>query len=348
MEKEAEDKYFAEKTMNRYYKSIKYDITSYYNNISKIIENSPAFFEEDLKYILLYKTAMLTEDKITIDVNMSIELEEKYEFLRFPPITSRNTLTQCNNFVRDLKKVVEENIGFLEQYEISIDDHSLILKNVNVDFQLALMFYPEFRNLYQKKARCKYDHQSMINVIRNVEMISEISNVDKVLNLYVSEWLTGLNLCMLCTKYYHILSKRKEYDKNMKETLILLFREFAELPNVFSRIQIVKEFMEPVIFFENDTKKQLTVIRNVVKNIGKRYKGMLVKIDGKIQERLKNSQSAYIQGFKAQCKKIEYFKKVNRVLGKDSFIFVKQYPVIKENPSIYQDLQKEYLKKYKK
>ncbi len=347
---EGKEKYFKEKTKNRYYQSIKYDITSYYNNIAKIIENSPAFFEEDLKYILLYKMAMMTKEKITIDINMSIELQDNYNFLNFPPTTSRNTLTQRNNFAKYIKKVVEEEpIAFLEQYKISVDERnqSLILKNANVDFQLALLFYPEFRKLFQKNVRCKYDYQSMVNIIRNVGMMSKISNVDKVLNLYVSEWLTGLNLCMMYTKYYSILLQKKECDKDMKDTLILLFREFAELPNVFSRIQIVRELMEPVIFFEHDIKKQLTVIRNVVRDIGERFKGMFDEIDKKIQKTSKKSQSAYIQGFKVQCKKIEHFKNVNQVLGRDSFIFVKQYPEIKENPSIYHNLQKEYLKKYK-
>ena len=194
---------------------------------------------------------MMTKEKITIDINMSIELQDNYNFLNFPPTTSRNTLTQRNNFAKYIKKVVEEEpIAFLEQYKISVDERnqSLILKNANVDFQLALLFYPEFRKLFQKNVRCKYDYQSMVNIIRNVGMMSKISNVDKVLNLYVSEWLTGLNLCMMYTKYYSILLQKKECDKDMKDTLILLFREFAELPNVFSRIQIVRELMEPVIF----------------------------------------------------------------------------------------------------
>lgn len=349
VDEEQRKKQERERNVRSYCNVINNDFNSYYTGIAEAIEGSSAFFEEDLKYIMLNAVNSYNERMYELNEEEIIELEDKYDFLHFPEATTKKQEKYQEILIQYLGKLLAENVKFPLNYKsfVDTDEKCIRIRETNNNFLLSFLFYPEFRSLYKKKnPNCNI--KNIWKIIDNIHTIDTMSETDSTLFPFMAERLTGVNLCMQFSKYYNLLSQEEvfKYNKDIECLLIRIFNLFLKMPNIFSRIQIMREFMEPVIFFNRETEKQLILINNLVsrlvKNYIKSYKKVLLVI--KKQKLNEDKEMQCLQGLESGCRGIDYFKNIDDVLSVKTCIFVKEYGTIRENRGIYEMLQKEVFK----
>lgn len=346
MSEEQWQKYDKGRQEREYYNAIENNLVKYYENITDIIMDSPGFLIEDLRYFLVYKFAELTGKRHIMDFNSIEELAGKYQFLRSIEITSTNRNTEEKIFSRGIKKLMKDNIC-MEKLGCNVIVEEKVkgvsIKGTNINFQFASIFYPKFGALFMNK-KCNYDYQNIKNILENIVEIRESSYADKKMNLFMAEYLTGINLCMIYTKYYGIIFEKKEFNENIRRLLLEIFDEFMEMPNVFSRVQIVKEFMEPAIFFEQPIEKQLIYIQNCVFKL-RDYMGTISDLVKKSKINSEDDNDD-LERFLKQISNVYCFKNINQAKGKSAVVFVKENEQIREKSIVYRELQKRYIKKH--
>ena len=333
------------------------NFSNYYEDIAANIEKMPQFFKEDLNYILLQNLASMTENVCKIGDEEFIELEEK-DFLKVPESTADNPEKYLQKLLKNIEGILKEPIRCPVAFEGRIDEDGkcLCIAKANVKIQLALLFYPEFRKRFLKTSKKgKHDLESIIEIIENIDSIiggGEIKEggTDSILFPYLIEYAMGINLSLTYVKYYQVFKEREGFGKNEKEILFKIFDNFCEMPNVFSRIQILRDFLDSALMFNRDMEKQLTIIQNVTKELAFYFKEMGKEISLLIKSAVTDEKvrKDYISSLEGKCCGMEYMKKVFASNGKKGYIFVEECNEEDLNSVIFKEAQKIYEKKYKK
>ena len=75
--------------------------------------------------------------------------------------------------------------------------------------------------------------------------------------------------------YEKIVAQVEPDDKReVEETLLFILDEINEMPNLIGRCSLVKEFMEPVLFWNEDIEKQLRIIGEILNSLKEIYKSI--------------------------------------------------------------------------
>lgn len=333
------------------------NFSNYYEDIAANIEKMPQFFKEDLNYILLQALASMTDNVCKIGDEEFIELEEK-DFLKVPEPTADNPEKYLQKLLKDIEGILKEPVGFPVEFKSRIDkkEKCLCIAKANVKIQLALLFYPEFRKRFLKTSKKgKHDLESIFEIIENIDSITWEEGVkdegsDSILFPYLIEYAMGINLSLSYAKYYQAFKDKEGFGKNEKEILLKIFDNFCEMPNVFSRIQIMRDFLDSVLMFNRDMEKQLTIIQNVTKELAIYFKEMGKEISLLIKSAVTDEKvrKDYISSLEGKCCGMEYMKKVFGSNGKKGYVFVEECSEEDLNSGILKETQKIYEKKYKR
>lgn len=339
----------------KYYYAINNDFSSYYKSIQQTIISSSAFLRYDLPYILLQNLWLDISENCVLNQEILSIWEQKYEFLDFPNIVTRDTKKSNQKYFNYMKE--NSNIHFPYSYKFEENEQGeFYIQKANIEFQLALVFYNSFRKLYSTNGRKKYEFKEIEEIIENIEKIlqdveksnewrdAEEKKIEKMLFPYLIEQVLGVNLCCEFTRYYDEISKLDEFDKEGANILKRIFASFCSMPNVFSRIQIVREFMEPVLFFGMDIKRQLIIIDKLVREMSKEYLGKIEAIKDIFKEFEKNQKSQYFQVLQDQNDSIKFIKIIFCSKSKENYIFAKKCSSVTKKGSIYQIFQEKYMK----
>lgn len=329
---------------------------NYYQDIASNIEKMPQFFKEDLNYMLLQALASKTEGVCKIGDEEFIELEEK-DFLKVPEPTEDNPEKYLKKLLKDVEGILKEPVGCPVAVEGRIDkkEKCLCIANANVKIQLALLFYPEFRKRFLKASKKgKHDIESIFEIIDNIDSITweagiEYEETDSILFPYLIEYAMGVNLSLSYMKYYQAFKEREEFGKNEKEILLNIFGNFCVMPNVFSRIQIMRDFLDSVLMFNRDMEKQLTIVKNITKELAFYFREMGKELSLLIKSAVTDEKvrKDYISSLKGECCGMEYMKKVFASNGKRFYIFVEECSEEDIDSGIFKETQRIYEKKYR-
>lgn len=172
-----------------------------------------------------------------------------------------------NNYVDNEKAVIYEGM-FLQLQSNMIYDDKLrnLFKEKDIASDVTLDNFADKLNNIKKSP--KYSYKNILTVLRRLENDPDIGREDFF--LYVVEKIFRINLLLVYDRYYEKIMDTIP-DKKARAAEIQLnsiLKEFIQMPNVFSRVQIVKEFMEPVLYWEEvDTLEQLWQIREAAKKL---------------------------------------------------------------------------------
>lgn len=225
------------------------NFSNYYQDIASNIGKMPQFFKEDLNYILLLALSSMTEEECRIGDGEILELEEN-DFLEFPEPAIDNPEKYLKKLLKEIGKILEKPTGFPFAFKGRIDEKKkcLCITKTNVKMQLALLFYPEFRKRFLKiSKKGRHDLDSIFEIIENVASVTWEGGIgegkpDSILFPYLMEYVMGINLSLEYVRYYQIFKEREEFGKEEKEILSKIFGNFCKMPNVLSRVQIMRDF----------------------------------------------------------------------------------------------------------
>lgn len=261
---------------DKYYYAINNDFSSYYKGIQQTIMSSPAFLKYDLPYILLQSLWLDISENCLLNQEMLSIWEEKYEFLDFPNMVTRDTEKSNRKYFKYMKEKSSTKFPYSYKFEEN-GNGKFYIQKANIEIQLALIFYKPFRKLYSENGRKAYEFEKIKEIIGKIEkMVQDNENeeekeIEKMLFPYLIEKVFGINLCCEFTQYYEAISKLDEFDDEVANSLNHIFCLFCSMPNVFSRIQILREFMEAVILFGRNIKRQLIIIDRLSKEMNSEY-----------------------------------------------------------------------------
>lgn len=349
------------RTCEKYYSAINNDFRSYYKSIQQTIMSSSAFVKHDLRYLLLQTLWLDISGNRVIDSEILSIWEQKYEFLDFPNLASRDAEKSNRKYFNYMKK--KSNIPFPYSYKFGENkDGTFCMQKANSGFQLALIFYNPFRKLYLTGERKEYEFEEIEKIIKNTKKIvqddeadnekeewqkwqnDEEKKIENMLFPYLIEQVFGINLCCEFTRYYETISKLDEFDEEVADILNHIFCSLCSMPNVFSRIQILREFMESVMLFEMDIKRQLAIINRVLKEMNQEYLENIESIINIFKEFEKNQKTQYFQALQSKNDSMRYIKNIFHSQSKESYIFAKKCSSVTKKDSIYPIFQEKYMK----
>lgn len=334
------------------------DFAAYYRGIMERILEMPQYLEEDLNYIILQELSSMEKGKCKINIGIFSKWEEDFYFLRFPQTASKDDKKNAENQLKKTKETLQEETGFPIKFESYADDENkcLCLQETNIKIQLALLFYPEFRKRFLKGRNMKrYNFHELCGIIKNIREIQpekdEIEGVEweteDILFPYLIEYLTGVNLCMEYATYYAAIEGNSQNKNEARKYLDKIFGYLCEMPNAFSRFQIMKDFMDSVLLFDNEITEQLVIIGNVMGILGDYFKDASKKITAIVKNALNDEKLRvqYLCELRKKCCGIDYGKNISGAKGGNGYIFVKQYKNLNQYSAIYEDLQRIYIKR---
>lgn len=260
------------------------EFTIYYQNIEEIIRNSRLFIREDLRYILLHALLFKDEGIYEIKGETLLEWKETYEFLSIPPKeVVKNRKKYIKRCLNDIKKILDVETSFPIHFKNFIDceRECLCIGDTDVEYQISLLFYNDFRNRFLYDIRHKIDIRDTSTIRENIDNLMSIceDNVNKFdynLSLYLMEMWMGMNLCIEYGVYYDVILSYDEcQNKSEKEQIVdylfKIFKHFCEMPNIIAKGRIMYEFMQPVIVTNQLIKKQLIIIEKQVCRLKEEY-----------------------------------------------------------------------------
>ena len=289
IEPEIQEAYNRERTLDAYLKDIENDFESYYENIYESVKRAPQNLKYDLYYLLLYRLQRLETDIVKYSEEEIEEIEMQYgdggeevEKLDTPFKFRAKDTKRCMVYTKELLSNERFTVpmGHVPYIEESDGREYLVLEDIDIGVQLAALYYPSFKNMYIKGTRERYSYEHVKTVINNVNMFS-LGYCNEAISLFQIERFAGINLCIQFAGYYKRILDNNSGNKEEKERLLMeILKELSCMKNVLSRISIVKELLEPIVFFYNSSRKQLLNVRNrLVRYVAEYNKGLDVIAD---------------------------------------------------------------------
>lgn len=176
------------------------------------------------------------------------------------------------------QRLKKENISFPYDFRYSVTDDELILGENYKEIQRELIYNDKLRNYFkinfQSDDKAFFYEEACKRIQKMYPEPSEFSSYsisEQEEYVYIIEKITGINLAYCYTQYYSRIKKillDQELSKERIESLLLwVLDEFIDLPNVLTRTQIVKEFMEPLLFLDENTEEKLCHIKEEARQL---------------------------------------------------------------------------------
>lgn len=274
---------------NLCYDDVEDKLKFYYDLLSETIMKSWEFLLYDLKIAMIYEEKMKDNNEVSIEYEEYVR-EDKRENNPFYIIDEEGYDIlkggTKGNYKKRFIEVAEKRIKEQEnvypiEFNYRIVDKKLVLKQHYIRIQLAMIYNQLLKNIYNdtslKNEDSKlYNYSNLCNTIKSIYPKAIKDDIIKEEYVYIIEKISGINLAICFSEYYsRIMEKVKsELKDEIKLVLIAILKEFVNMPNIFTRSQIVKEMMEPVLFWsrnEEETLKNLYIVGNTVSEIRENY-----------------------------------------------------------------------------
>lgn len=214
-----------------------------------------------------------------IDDNSICEWFDKAHLIYYDMGSSLSEKTAFEQFARN--RINE--ISFPYKFKMYADKKVVTIEKAYKEIQLELIYSTALRNLFKRRkyngilsaGLSMYKFEEIcerINPIFTVEISSDSEALEEY--TYIIEKITGVNLAVCFSKYYTEIKRNSQniiLESQQEYLLFGILNELIDMPNVFSRIQILKEYMESVIFWTGDLTKKLYCVGNSLKNLKNSY-----------------------------------------------------------------------------
>ncbi len=330
-----------ERVQRQYMKAIDNDFGRYYQNIYETIVKSPLFFEADITYILLQELWIESgKSQIFDDEVFELWNDDYGDFL---DCFQKKETAPIKYMGDQLRKPGVIPYYYIIEHEDNNEKQEFKMTMANLEFQIALIYYEKFRDLCHGTKKVSYDFETVDKIIENIhKMIEEIiEETESMVFPYMVEKITGMNLCLEFSRYYRIITRLENGKKDIKNHLLHIFNTFCVMPNVFSRAYILKELLEPVIFFDKDRNRQLIIIENRVKQMRKIFSEYVEAIIHAFKQMPKNVRNKYLEEVQ---KSYRLLKQDMRPIFKEDhhYLFIKSQ-LNEEEKLLYRKIQKSYI-----
>lgn len=162
------------------------------------------------------------------------------------------------------------------QYCVNEQNELLLEKNYK-EIQKELLYNDKLRNYFkrypQKDNRAYYYKEACSRIGMMCPNFDTYNCKLEEEYIYIIESLTGINLAFHYTKYYTQIKKflsSQMPEEKISALLLWVLDEFIDMPIVFTRNQLLKEFMEPIIFFNTEIETGLVCAKKILSNINKK------------------------------------------------------------------------------
>lgn len=249
---------------------------NYYKLLSKLISLSKEFLLYDASVSFRFETKRKQNGFLKISSNGHQILENKMicdwiwnlHLKLFPG--RNNELGTKRDFAKYAQRRLQDKsviFPYTFAYEVTTNDE-LLLENYCKEFQISLIYNDKLRTLF------KNNPEQDLGVFLYEDACTRIKPLFPELNIYdteareeyiyIIERLTGINLAFCYTKYYTRI-KNMLYgtmpNEMIEGILLAILEDFIDMPNILTRTQILKEFMEPILFFDDDIMKRLCYMK---------------------------------------------------------------------------------------
>lgn len=161
------------------------------------------------------------------------------------------------------------------QYCVNEKNELLLEKNYK-EIQKELLYNDKLRNYFkrypQKNKRAYYYKEACGRIGMMYPDFNTYNCKLEEEYIYIIESLTGINLAFHYSKYYtqikKLLSSQMPEEK-ISALLLWVLDEFIDMPIVFTRNQLLKEFMEPIVFFNDKIETGLCCAKKVLSSLNK-------------------------------------------------------------------------------
>lgn len=352
-----QEEYNRNKRFDIYYGRIHQNFASYYEDIGSRIMETAQFFKNDLNYILLQELSAMTEEIYQVGDKRFLEWEEMYidgkNILKIPEIDTGDKNRYLKKLLKEIEKVLQERTGFPVKFKsyVDMEKECLCIQKTDVKIQLALLFYQDFRKCFTNhKKPGEHDFIELHNMIWNIDEISvDEEEIDAILFPWLIERVTGLNLCIGYAEYYAAFKRHSEWNREVERHLNYIFDYFSQMPNVFSRIQMMIDFMDSILLFNKEIKRQLAIVENVVKGLSGYYQNTCNEIAGIVKKEVKDEdlKTQYLCGVKEACRRIGVWRDIYGAEDEMDYVFIKQPEEWEQDSDIYKKFQRRYIKNFK-
>lgn len=152
-------------------------------------------------------------------------------------------------------------------YEVTTNDE-LLIENYCKELQMSLIYDDKLRTLFKNNPKQDLGVFLYENACKRTKpLFPNLKTYDiesREEYIYIIEKLTGINLAYCYTKYYTRIKEMLHgtMPNEMIEGILLsILEDFIDMPNILTRTQVVKEFMEPILFFNDDIMKRLCYLK---------------------------------------------------------------------------------------
>ena len=176
------------------------------------------------------------------------------------------------------QRIKKENISFPYSFKYSATNDELILGENYKEIQRELIYNDKLRNYFKtdflSDDKAFFYEEACKRIKKMYPEPSEFASYsisEQEEYVYIIEKITGINLAYCYTQYYSQIKKillDREISKERTEALLLwVLDEFIDFPNVLTRTQIVKEFMEPLLFLDENIEEKLCHIKEETRQL---------------------------------------------------------------------------------
>lgn len=189
-----------------------------------------------------------------------------------------STSSDQKAFEKFAKTRIDE-ISFPYKFKMNAAQKLVTIENAYKEIQLELIYSQDLRKLFKPRkyngnrsdGLSMYKFKEICDRIKPIFTKEISSNHDQLEEYtYIIEKITGVNLAICFSKYYSVIRKNSRDIIPESEQEFLLYGildELIDMPNVFSRIQILKEYMEPVLFWTGDLTKKLREVGKSLRDL---------------------------------------------------------------------------------
>lgn len=249
---------------------------NYYQLLSEIISHSEEFLLYDTR--IATRIARKRESANVIKIfcknceimenNQNCDWIWKQEFKIFPG--GKNEIGTSEEFASRAKAQLQ-NTSVIFPYKFSnevTNKNELLLEEHYKDLQMSLIYNDKLRILFNKDSQHNlklFLYKDACKRLRSLYPELDGYNIEQREEyVYLIEKLTGINLAFTYTKYYTQIKKMLHGtmpNKMIEGVLLGILDDFIDMPNLLTRSQIVKEFMESILFFNDDIMKRLCYLK---------------------------------------------------------------------------------------
>ena len=181
-------------------------------------------------------------------------------------------------FVDLAKKKAEEKSSFPYEFDYKFINDELVLEENFKEIQRELIYNDKLKNYYKdepNRDEKTYYYDEACGRIEKMypepTVFSGMSVYEQEEYVYIIEKITGINLAYCYTHYFTKIKEKllgENVDGERAEAILLwVLDEFVDMPNVLARVQLVKEFMEPIIFLDKNVENKLCYLKEQLRKM---------------------------------------------------------------------------------